>query len=258
MVSVEAAPDPKLATTPAAPRRQGLRLPLENGERLGAAEFLRRYDDMPDVKKVELIQGVVYLRSSPVSLDHGDADSAVQGWLYHYAAGTPGVRSSTNSTTRLSPRDVPQPDALLRILPECGGRSGIEQRQDLQYISGPPELVFEVATSSRSLDALAKKESYLQAGVREYILWRVLDGEIDWWRMDSDEFQPVEPGPDGVLRSSVFPGLWLDRDAMLRQDAAKVLAVLQDGLASEDHANFVSELSGKANDVPGSPPPATT
>jgi len=97
--------------------------PLENGAHLSASEFLRRYETMPEVKKAELINGVVYM-ASPLRIDrHGEPDNLIQTWLGVYSIATPGVKSASNSTTRLGPDDVPQPDALLRILPECGGRA---------------------------------------------------------------------------------------------------------------------------------------
>lgn len=220
---------------------------LENGERLGANEFLRRYDAMTDLKKAELIDGIVYLMPSPVSLNHGDPDSLAQGWLGTYAAATPGVKSSTNATTRLGPRDVPQPDGLLRLLPEFGGQSRVEIRHNHKYLYGAPELAFEIAASSSSIDANAKKDSYLRAGVREYILWRTESGEIDWWRLEDDEFRPIEPGEDGILRSGVFPGLWLDPPAMIAEAAAKVLEVLNQGLASPEHAAFAKAANSGAS-----------
>lgn len=210
--------------------------PLENGDQLSAAEFLRRYEAMPDQRKAELVLGKVYM-ASPVYIEqHGDPDNLAQTWLGVYAAGTAGVKASTNSTVRLGPDDAPQPDAMLRILPEFGGRSRVEGK----ILIGAPELVFEIAASSASIDARDKKTSYLRAGVREYVLWRTLDGQIDWWMLDDDEFRPVEPDEHGILRSRVFPGLWLDREAMLSENAARLLEVLNQGLASDEHRVFAA------------------
>src|SRR5882672_1638720 len=127
--------------------------PLENGAHLSASEFLRRYEAMPEVKKAELINGIVYM-ASPVRLDrHGEPDSLIQTWFGNYAIATPGVKSATNTTTRLGPDDVPQPDGLLRIVPECGGQAHPNAKG---YLQGAPELVAEVAASTASLDARAK------------------------------------------------------------------------------------------------------
>jgi hypothetical protein len=212
--------------------------PLENGECLNATEFLRRYEAMPNVKKAELIQGIVYIMASPVSLDHGEPDSLLQGWILNYAVCTIGVKSATNATTKLSPDDVPQPDGLLRLLPEYGGQSHVSD----SYLQGAPELGIEIAASSSSIDANAKKTSYRRAGMLEYVLWRTRQGKIDWWKLVDDDYQMIEADENGIMRSSVFPGLWLDPQALLGDDGARVLEVLNQGLASPEHAAFVEKL----------------
>jgi Uma2 family endonuclease len=213
--------------------------PLENGEHLTAAEFLRRYEEMPEVKKAELISGVVYM-GSPVRCDrHGEPDSLIQTWLGTYAIATPGVKAAINTTTRLGPDDVPQPDGLLCIMPERGGQARVDAKG---YLRGAPELVMEVAASTTSLDAREKAVSYRRAGVREYLLWRTTDEAVDWWVLEEDEYQPLSAGADGILRSRIFPGLWLDGSALLARDGARVLAKLQEGLQSAEHAAFVAEL----------------
>src|SRR5580698_4717418 len=111
-----------MAAASIAPSIQALVQPLESGDSLGAVEFLRRYEAMPGVKKAELIEGTVYM-PSPVRLAHGAPDSLIQGWLVLYSARTPGTQAAANVTVRLDPENVPQPDALLRILPEHGGQT---------------------------------------------------------------------------------------------------------------------------------------
>jgi Uma2 family endonuclease len=213
--------------------------PLENGLHLSAAEFLRRYEAMPEIKKAELINGIVYM-GSPVRYDqHGEPDNLIQTWLGVYRLATPGVEAAGNTTSRLGPDDVPQPDGLLRILPECGGQSRVDPNG---YLQGGPELVVEVAASSASLDAREKLASYRRAGVREYIVWRTEDEALDWWVLEEDEYRPLPPGADGLLRSRIFPGLWLAASALLARDGAKLMAILQQGLASPEHAAFVTEL----------------
>jgi Uma2 family endonuclease len=212
---------------------------LENGTHLGAGEFLRRYEAMPEVKKAELINGIVYM-GSPVRLDqHGEPDGLMQGWLCTYAIATPGVKHATNSTLRLGPDDAPQPDALLRLLPEAGGQARLDAKG---YLHGAPELVVEVAASSASLDAQEKLASYRRAGVREYLVWRTEDQAVDWWMLEDDEYRPMPAGSDGVRRSRVFPGLWLEVEALLAGDGARVMARLQEGLRSGEHAAFAAEL----------------
>lgn len=214
--------------------------PLESGDHLDAAEFLRRYEPMPEDFKAELIQGIVYV--TPVHVrakQHGDPDSLAQGFLCNYAIATPGVKSSTNSTILLGPVDVPQADAHLRIVAGAIGQTQLDKKG---YVVGSPQLIFEIAASSASIDTREKLESYRDAGVREYLVWRTGDDEIDWWTLEAGQFVPIEPGADGIARSRVFPGLWLDISAMIAEDGAKVMAVLKEGLASEEHQGFVASL----------------
>lgn len=216
--------------------------PLENGVHLGASEFLRRYEAMPEVKKAELINGVVYM-GSPVRLDqHGEPDGLIQTWLGSYAIATKGVGHATNTSVRLGPDDVPQPDGLLRIVPECGGASRLDEKG---YLQGAPELVVEVAASSASLDAQEKVASYRRAGVKEYVVWRTEDGEIDWWILEEDEYRTLPADQDGVVRSHVLPGLWLNAAALLARDGAHLLSTLQQGLRTTEHNQFVEELANR-------------
>jgi Uma2 family endonuclease len=113
---------------------------------------------------------------------------------------------------------------------------------DQGYLEGAPELIAEVAASSASLDAHQKFQTYRRAGVREYLLWRTVDGQLDWWVLERDEFRPLPLAADGSIRSRTFPGLWLDWRALLERDGAKVLSMLQEGIASSEHAAFVEQL----------------
>lgn len=213
--------------------------PLENGAHLSAGEFLRRYEAMPEIKKAELIDGIVYM-ASPVRHDqHGKQDALIQTWLGVYALATPGVEHSVNSTVRLGSDDVPQPDALLRVLAECGGQSHVVPRG---YIHGAPELIVEIAASSVSIDLREKRDAYRRAGVKEYFVWRTQDGEIDWWMLEDDEFRPLPIETDGTIRSRTFPGLWAKVEEMLAGRGPEVLGALQLGLASPEHADFVKRL----------------
>lgn len=212
---------------------------LRHGERLSRAEFERRYDAMPDVK-AELLDEVVYIMSSPVSVDHGDPHGDLMGWLFVYKAMTPGTASGDNSTTRLTSNSEPQPDANLRILETCGGRSFIDEDR---YLAGSPELLGEVSRSSADYDRKVKFTIYQKAGVREFILWRVDDEELDWYVLRGSDYGHLTADSDGVIRSETFPGLWLDVAAMIRGDAAAVLRTLQQGIDSPEHAAFVASLA---------------
>ena len=217
--------------------------PLENGDRLTRAEFLRRYEAMPDVKKAELIEGVVYVASPVRQKSHGTPHSYLIGWLFVYKAGTPGVETGDNSTVLLDLDNSPQPDGLLFIQPGHGGQVKVS---DDDYIEGAPDLVAEVAASSASYDLHNKLNAYRRNGVREYVVHRVLDRKVDWFVLQEGRFEPLAPSEDGLLRSSIFPGLWLDPAALVRGDAATVLAVIQKGVNSPEHAEFVAKLNPTA------------
>jgi len=216
----------------------GERVPeLRAGDRLSRAEFERRYEAMPHVKKAELIEGVVYM-PSPVSQEHSAPHFDLITWLGMYRAATPGVEGGDNGTIRLDLDNEPQPDAFLRIRPELGGQS----RNSGNYVAGPPELIAEVTASSASYDLHDKFRAYQRNGVREYVVWRVEDRAIDWFVLRDDRYAPLAPSGSGYYQSEVFPGLWLDAAAMLRGDLAQVIAALQQGLASPEHAEFVARL----------------
>jgi Uma2 family endonuclease len=203
-------------------------------------EFERRYEAMPDLKKAELIEGVVYMPSPVRHLRHGQPHFQLIGWLAAYQAATPGVQGGDNTTARLDLDNEPQPDALLMIDPARGGQA---RRGDDDYIEAAPELVAEVSASTASFDLHTKLNVYRRSGVREYLVWRVLDGEIDWFSLQAGQYVRLAPDAQGLLRSEVFPGLWLDAAALLRGDLAAVLAVVQQGLATPEHAAFVAKLN---------------
>ena len=235
------APPPVRRRPAAAPqvRRDPPVPPLHPGDRLTRDEFLRRYDAMPHVKKAELIDGRVYMPSPVRNLLHGNPHSLMSCWLVGYHAVTPGTESCDNGTILLDETNTPQPDLSLRLLTEAGGQS---RQTDDDYIEGAPELVAEIAASSAAYDLHEKLETYRSHGVREYVVWRTEDGAIDWFVLRDGRFVPLDPDTDGVLRSGVFPGLWLDREALLRRDMAAALAVLKDGTDSAEHAGFVAGL----------------
>ena len=214
---------------------------LRIGDLLTRTEFERRYSAMPNVKKAELIEGIVYMPSS-FSNDHCIPQFDIIGWLGSYRFATPGVEGGDNGTIRLDRENEPQADAFLRITPQCGGQSW----DDGKYIGGPPELIAEVAFSSVSYDLHDKLRAYQRNGVCEYLVWRVWDAAIDWFVLREGRFERMPLTEAGHYRSEVFPGLWLDPAALLRGDGAHVLAVLQQGLASPEHAAFVARLQAAA------------
>jgi Uma2 family endonuclease len=218
--------------------------PLESGDRLNRAEFERRYRAMPTLKKAELIEGVVYVASPLRAQAHGKAHGDIMGWLWTYKAATPGVELYDNPTVRLDVDNEPQPDAVLRVVK--GGRSWISEDD---YIEGAPELIVEVAASSASYDLHDKLRVYRRNGVREYIVWRTYGQQIDWFYLESGEYQSLVTDASSVLCSQQFPGLWLATDALLSGNLSEVLSVLQQGIASPEHQAFVKAHSSDLESV---------
>ena len=211
--------------------------PLLEGDSLTSEEFIRRWELIPDLKHAELIDGIVYM-PSPVSLGHSDIQSTLNGWLNVYAMATPGCQPGLEGTWLMGPRNVPQPDATLRILPAYGGQSGVTGL----YASGAPELVVEVAVSSRSRDFGAKKRLYERMGVREYLIAVAGWEELVWHELNPSGYQLLPPDADGILRSRVYLGLWLDPAAVWSLDLPRISDVVRAGLASPEHAAFAAEL----------------
>ena len=195
-------------------------LPLENGDFMHTREFLRRYERMPQVKKAELIEGIVYM-GSPVSVRHAKPDGVIQAWLVTYASRHPETEALTNATVILDAENTVQPDALLRWLPEHGGLTRVNEDG---YLVGPPELIVEVAASSASIDLRDKWRAYCRNGVREYMVWCVAEGRLEWFCLEADEYHPQLPDAQSLLHSRVFPGLRLPVEPLLACDTARVLA----------------------------------
>lgn len=220
-----------IASKPKIPR-------LENGDKLTLIEFERRYHAMPHIKKAELIEGTVYMASPLRITQHGEPHASIVGWLLVYKASTPGVQLGDNCTVRLDADNEPQPDALLRI--EVGGQSTISENG---YVEGAPELIVEIAASTVSIDLHDKLKVYRRNRVQEYLVWRVDDRQLDWFCWREGEYILLEPNAGGILCSEIYPGLWLDREALLSGNLARVIAVVQQGLATTEHQELVERLS---------------
>jgi Uma2 family endonuclease len=210
--------------------------PLVPGEKLSRDEFLRRWEAMPQVKKAELIGGIVYM-PSPLSIAHGVMDNHISVFVGVYAASTPGCQAGNNATW-LMLEDSPQPDTYLRIRPEHGGKSGMEG----PYAKGAPEFVAETCLSRTAYDLHQKLDLYQEAGVNEYLAVLLHEREVRWHRLVEGVYQVVPVPEDGILRSVVFPGLWLHAPALLDGNMAQVLATLTLGLNSPEHTAFVARL----------------
>jgi len=203
-----------------AERTAGLCLPLESGDRLNRDEFERRYSTRPDIKKAELIEGVVYV-GSPVRIpQHAEPHAHMVFWLTTYRSRHSGCRVADNGTVRLDAENEPQPDVMLFK------EGSLSRLDEYGYLEGAPDLVVEISASSASYDLGAKKEAYRRAGVREYIVWQILEERIDWFRLENGAYALVAPGADSLIESVAFPGLRLNTSAMLSGDLSAVVAVI--------------------------------
>ena len=153
---------------------------LESGDQMDRAEFERRYTCRPDIKKAELIKGVVYVASPVRIIEHGDPHAILVGEIHAYRRATPGVLLSDNGTWRCDDGSEVQPDVMLRYARKRGGKALVD---DEHYLQGLPELAAEVSASSKSLDLHGKMALYREMGVQEYICWQTEDERIDWWRL---------------------------------------------------------------------------
>ena len=213
--------------------------PLVAGDKLTSREFLLRWQAHPEIKLAELIGGLVFM-PSPVTVDHGQADGRVGTWLGVYQAATAGTAFGHNTTSFLLD-DAPQPDLYLRTLAECGGASRVEAN----YLHGVPELLSEVSYSSAAYDLHLKLNLYEAARIPEYLVVLLYEQEIRWHFLIGDRYELMPPDADGLHRSRIFPGLWLDGTALLSGNLAQVLARLRDGLESPEHKQFVAELAAR-------------
>lgn len=211
---------------------------LHNGDRMRQDEFHRIYSSMPEGYRAELLGGMVF-EPSPLGYPHGTNHIRLAFLMESYVCATPGVEAADNATVILSDEDEVQPDLILRVVNRCRGRS-----HATKYVEGAPELVAEIAHSSRAIDLHLKKQRYADTGVLEYIVVVLEPARVHWFDMQKD----IELSPDenGIIRSSVFPGLWIDTQGLLETDRERTRAALMTGLQSREHAQFVLKLAKPA------------
>lgn len=214
--------------------------PLQFGNRLTRAEFHRRYQAMPQLKKAELIEGAVFIPSLVSYQKHGKPHGFIMTCLGIYAAATPGLEFADNATVILDTENEVQLDALLRK------QHGASRINADGYLEGAPELIVEIAASTVSYDLHDKFRVYRRAQVQEYIVWRVLDDAIDWFYLDEDAYRRLSPNSAGVIQSQVFPGFHLALPSLLADNLAAVLQALQLGIESTAHRAFVEQLANPA------------
>jgi len=213
---------------------------LHNGDSMTQAEFHKTYEQMPEGFKAELIGGVVFV-CEPLGLEHGCNHAEFSAVFVAYKASTPGVQVCDNGTVILGKKDEVQPDVFLRVLPAYKGQSRDKGSKKAVYVEGAPELVAEVAHTSKSIDLHLKKQRYARTGVLEYIVLCLNPKELRWFDLRNDcEFSADS---DGVFRSIAFPGLWIGSTHLLSDQYHPLMDTLSRGLASAEHADFVARLA---------------
>lgn len=217
--------------------------PLEPGDRLTRAEFERRWEAMPNLKRAELIEGVVYMAAAVRNRKHGKPNRWISALLGRYEASTPGISGADNSSVRMDLDNMPQPDCTLHIEPPNSKSVSIS---DDDYLVGAPELIVEIASSSASYDLGVKLQAYRRNGVPEYVVWRVLDGAFDWFVLHEGEYRRQSLEEDPVIRSTMFPGLWIDTLTLLGGNLASAFETLERGVATEQHEAFIRQLSSSS------------
>jgi Putative restriction endonuclease len=211
---------------------------LVNGERLDQPTFHALYEATPPSTRAELINGVVFM-PDPFGVEHARAIMPVTVWLAYYAEQVPILDAMRNVTTILGWKCELQPDLALVIPDEFGGQT----QSDTDWLRGPPELVAEVADETRYVDLGPKLEDYEGAGVWEYVVRALKPDTVYWFVRRGGRFVELAPGPDGIYRSEIFPGLWLDAEALIRGDRRRLREVIDLGCATPEHAAFAARLA---------------
>lgn len=210
---------------------------LKNGDRLTRTEFERRYIVCPEIHKAELIDGVVYI-APPAGVRHyGIPQAQIVGWLSSYQAKTLQVNVANHLTLRLDLDNEPQPDVAVWL---DNGNAFIS---DDDYLEGAPELIVEIASSSAAIDLHAKLNVYRRNGVQEYLVLLPEEQTCKWYCWQDGDTVEIMPDADGVMKSQIFPGLWLAPERFWQGDVAGLLAVLQNGVNSSEHIRFVQTHS---------------
>jgi Uma2 family endonuclease len=220
---------------------------LYDGQRLDQPTFHELYLQTPEKFRAELIDGVVYVMSSPVSPRHGRPFACMNAAIYNYSIETPGTILQGDTTTKLGPRSEVQPDCALLIDPRFGGQTGEDSKG---YTTGCPELVIEISSSTLHLDLNAKKRAYEEAGAKEYLVYDEPHGKFQWFALRHGKLEPLLPSGDGLYRSVTFPGLWLDEAAFVANDGLGLMATLRRGLGSPEHAEFIERLRRNRANLP--------
>ena len=215
-------PDPLAEPMPSRASRPGERRPSHAGRNSSAATTRCRISRRPNSST----ESSTWDRRSD-HVRHGKPHFHLIGWLDRIASRLPGVDGGDNSSLRLDLDNMPQPDAFLYILPDCGGQVRIAEDD---YIEAAPELIAEVASSSASYDLHAKLHAYRRNGVKEYVVWRTRDRAVDWfvergWRVRaaSSRRRMGSFGASSSRASGSIPS------PLIRDDRAALLRVIGRG-----------------------------
>ena len=217
------------------------RPPLNSGDHLSRAEFRRRYGMYPEIKKAELIEGVVIV-DSPVHRQHGRPHFQISAILGVFVAHTPGLLAGDNESVVLDQDNELQPDLFVGIDATRGGQVVDSEEGPLM---GVPEFVVEVAASSAAYDLHSKLNVYQRNGVQEYLVLLAYEREMRFFRLIDGEYIAVEPDAEGVLRSQVLPGFWFRSDWFWEGRLAELLQLVQEGIGSPEHQEFVGSLAAR-------------
>ena len=224
---------------------------LENGNRLTQPIFHAAYQRTPEHFSAELIGGTVHV-ASPLSRRHGLPHLKFGTILDLYQDETPGVEAADNTSTILTNIGEAQPDLYLRVRRDHGGRTTtfssengevVRSDDDGDYVSGGPEFVLEVSKSSFAVDTTTKLRDYLAGGVQEYFVADIRRHVLRQYDLASGSDSPLSTPADGVVKSLVMPGLWLNGPALFARDGKAARATLDAGLATPEHAAFVAQLA---------------
>lgn len=97
------------------------------------------------------------------------------------------------------------------------------------YLDGPADLIVEIVSEeSRRRDTGEKRQEYAQNGVREYWIVDYAREQATFLRRNAaGEYEALPPDANGIFRSHVLPGLWLDVAWLWQTPLPKLRAVFR-------------------------------
>ena len=192
------------------------------GQRLDQPTFHERYEAMPPETRAELVGGVVYM-PSPMRRNHGTEGRIVAGWLFYYQLKTPGVEGADGATVKLDQQGEPQPDCQLHIAPELGGQIRYDPEG---YFAGAPELIIEIARSSRAFDLARRRPITSGLECRNTSLWSSTPTRSTGSSAATIASKTCLLGRRRLSLGD-FPGLWLDPAALYSESLDRLIEVLR-------------------------------